>query len=123
MLLEMSVVFVKPRQGQHQYTRCPSESLTNQNQTKCIPSEYKFFKTTELQRIVATILSFLGCIYAVTYFGVFIWFRNTPMMKLSNLKLSIFQMLLHLSLNIHIGTIMFGQQRVVCYIHSTMGTF
>ena len=115
--------FVKPRQGQQQCTRCPTESFTNENQTKCIPFQYKYFKTNKLQRVMATIWSFLGCIYIVTYFGIFVWFRNTPMVRSSNLKLSIFQMLLHLSLNIHIVITMFDQQRVVCFIHSIIGFY
>lgn len=115
--------FVKPHKGQQQCTRCPSETLTNQNQTKCVPFEYKYFKANKLQMIVATILSFLGCIYTVTYLGIFIWFRNTPMVKASNLKLSIFQMLLHLFLSIHINITLLQQERVVCFIHSIMGYY
>ena len=115
--------FVKPRQGQQQCSRCPTETLTNQNQTNCMPFQYKYFKTNKLQRVVATILSILGCIYIATYFGIFVWFRNTPMVRSSNLKLSIFQMLLHLSLDIHIVITMFEQQQVVCFIHSIIGYY
>ena len=115
--------FVKPHQGQQQCTRCPSETLTNQNQTQCVPFKYKYFKANKLQMIIAAILSFVGVIYTVTYLGIFIWFRNTPMVKSSNLKLSIFQMLLHLSLNIHISITLLQQERVVCFIHSIMGYY
>ena len=115
--------FVKPHQGQQQCTRCPTESLTNQNQTKCILFQYKYFKTNKLQRVVATILSFLGCIYIATYIGIFAWLRNTPMVRSSNLKLSVFQMFLHLSLNIHIVITLFEQQRAVCFIHSIVGYY
>ena len=115
--------FVKPHQGQQQCTRCPSETLTNQNQTQCVPFQYKYFKANKLQMIIATILSFLGCVYTVTYLGIFIWFRNTPMVKSSNLKLSIFQMLLHLLLNIHIDITLLQQEQVVCFIHSIMGYY
>ena len=73
--------------------------------------------------IVATTLSFLGCVYTVTYLGIFIWFRNTPMVKSSNFKLSIFQMLLHLFLSIHINITLLQQERVVCFIHSIMGYY
>ena len=115
--------FVKPHHGQHQCNRCPSESLANQNQTKCVPFKYEYFQINELQMIVATIMSFLGCIYTATYLGIFICFRNTPTVKSSNIKLSAFQMLLHLSLNIHIAVTFFKQKRLACFIHSITGYY
>ena len=113
--------FVKPYQGQHECIRCSSESLTNQNRTNCVPFKYIYFQINELQMIVAIIMSFLGCIYTVTYLVIFIWFRNTPMVKSSNIKLSAFQMLLHLSLNIHITITFLKQEKVVCFIHCITG--
>ena len=115
--------FVKPVLGQHQCTKCSSESLPNQNQTKCIPFQYKYFTINKLQKTVAITLSSFGCIYASIYIGIFIWFCNTPMVKSSNLKLSIFQMLLHLSLNVHIAITLLEQERAVCFIHSIMGYY
>ena len=115
--------FVKPHQGQHECIRCPSESLANQNRTKCVPFEYKYFQINELQMIVAMIMSFLGSIYTVTYLGIFIWFRKTPMVKSSNIKLSAFQMFFHLSLNIHIAITFLEQEQVVCFIHSITGFY
>ena len=80
--------FVKPHHGQHQCNRGPPESLANQNQTKCVPFKYEYFRLNELQMIVAIIMSFLVCIYTVIYLGIFTCFQNTPIVKSSNVKLS-----------------------------------
>ena len=76
-----------------------------------------------MQKTVAITLSSFGCIYASIYIGIFIWFCNTPMVKSSNLKLCFFQMLLHLSLSVHIAITLLEQERAVCFIHSIMGYY
>ena len=61
-----------------------------------------------LQKTVAITLSSFG-IYA-SYIAIFTWFCNRAMVKLTNLKLSIFQMLLR-----YISITLLEQERPVCF--------
>ena len=116
--VKCSVGSVKPLPGQQQCFRCSENAAPNLNQTKCLSFEYKYYLVSFLNRVIAVILSSLGFIFGSLFLIVFLLYKNTPIVKASNLRLSIIQLLLHLILNYHLIITVFKQSYIVCLLHS-----
>ena len=110
--------YIKPTEGQTSCFKCQYDSIANINKTQCLPFIYKYFRITYSQRIVAAVLSILGCIYTTFTFAVFLYYKNTPIVKSSNFMLSIFQISLHAILSVHLAITILEQKQYICYMHS-----
>ena len=70
----------------------------------------------------ASALSILGCIYAIFILAVFLYNRNTSIVRSSNLTFSIFQIMFHIISNADLAIIILEQQ-YICYILSILGGY
>ena len=68
---------------------------------------YRYFELSDMQQIIAAVLCFMGSLYTSPYLGVFMYFKYTPVVRSSNLSLSIFQMVLHLLVNAQVALTVF----------------
>ncbi|XP_062906729.1 LOW QUALITY PROTEIN: extracellular calcium-sensing receptor-like [Mobula hypostoma] len=69
-------------------TKCPNDFWSNENHTSCIAKEIEYLSWTEPFGIALTILAVLGILITSFVLGVFIKFRNTPIVKATNRELS-----------------------------------
>ncbi|KAM5336792.1 extracellular calcium-sensing receptor isoform 1-T4 [Glossophaga mutica] len=68
--------------------KCPDDFWSNENHTSCIAKEIEFLSWTEPFGIALTLLAVLGIFLTAFVLGVFIKFRNTPIVKATNRELS-----------------------------------
>lgn len=78
---------------------------------------YENYKIAFTKIKAVIILTTLGIIYSSSYLLIFFIFKNTPLVKSSNFQLSVFQLVLHLSLNMQFIVAVLEQAKLVCYIH------
>ncbi|XP_072116410.1 extracellular calcium-sensing receptor [Mobula birostris] len=69
-------------------TKCPNDFWSNENHTSCIAKEIEYLSWTEPFGIALTIFAVLGILITSFVLGVFIKFRNTPIVKATNRELS-----------------------------------
>ena len=115
--------FVKPNEGQQLCTKCNFDAIANANQTKCLPFVFQYFEISDIQQVIAVVLCSLGSLYTSVFLGVFMYFKDTPVVRSSNLKLSVFQMVLHLLVNTQVVLTLLKQIQYVCILHSIMGGY
>ena len=115
--------FVKPNEGQQLCTKCNFDAIANANQTKCLPFVFQYFEISDIQQVIAVVLCSLGSLYTSVFLGVFMYFKDTPVVRSSNLKLSVFQMVLHLLMNTQVVLTLLKQIQYVCILHSIMGGY
>uniref|UniRef100_A0A672Z8K5 Olfactory receptor C family, r1 n=1 Tax=Sphaeramia orbicularis TaxID=375764 RepID=A0A672Z8K5_9TELE len=77
--------------------RCPSEFWSNTEQTVCIRHETDFLSFNETLGITLTTVAVSGVIVTTAVFVVFLYYRQTPMVRANNSELS-FLLLLSLKL-------------------------
>ena len=97
--------------------------MASANQTQCLPFVYQYFELSDMEQVIAAILCFMGSLYTSAYLGVLMYFRDTPVVRSSNLKLSVFQMVLHLLVNAQVALTFFKQIHYVCIMHSLLGGY
>ncbi|XP_037692651.1 extracellular calcium-sensing receptor [Choloepus didactylus] len=68
--------------------KCPDDFWSNENHTSCIAKEIEFLSWTEPFGIALTLFAVLGIFLTAFVLGVFIRFRNTPIVKATNRELS-----------------------------------
>ncbi|XP_054430947.1 extracellular calcium-sensing receptor isoform X2 [Pteronotus mesoamericanus] len=68
--------------------KCPEDFWSNENHTSCIAKEIEFLSWTEPFGIALTLFAVLGIFLTAFVLGVFIKFRNTPIVKATNRELS-----------------------------------
>ncbi|XP_044522678.1 extracellular calcium-sensing receptor isoform X2 [Gracilinanus agilis] len=68
--------------------KCPDDSWSNENHTSCIAKQIEFLSWTEPFGIALTLFAVLGIFLTSFVLGVFIKFRNTPIVKATNRELS-----------------------------------
>lgn len=68
--------------------KCPDDFWSNENHTSCIAKEIEFLAWTEPFGIALTLFAVLGIFLTAFVLGVFIKFRNTPIVKATNRELS-----------------------------------
>ena len=115
--------FVKSEEGQHVCSKCPADSIPNKNQTKCLNVEYTYFIISDFQQLVAVTLTSIGSVYTLCFLTVFLFYKNTPIVKTSNFRLSVCQILLHLIINIHMAMTILEQKKWICFTHSIAGGY
>ncbi|XP_028838854.1 extracellular calcium-sensing receptor [Denticeps clupeoides] len=69
-------------------TKCPNNSWSNGNHTSCFLKEIEFLSWTEPFGIALAFLAVLGIFLTAFVMGVFVRFRNTPIVKAANRELS-----------------------------------
>ncbi|MBN3326679.1 CASR protein, partial [Atractosteus spatula] len=69
-------------------TKCPNNSWSNENHTSCLLKEIEFLSWTEPFGIALTLFAVLGVFLTSFVLGVFVKFRNTPIVKATNRELS-----------------------------------
>ncbi|KAB5522251.1 hypothetical protein PHYPO_G00157440 [Pangasianodon hypophthalmus] len=69
-------------------TKCPNNSWSNGNHTSCFLKEIEFLAWSEPFGIALALLAVLGVLLTSFVMGVFLRFRNTPIVKASNRELS-----------------------------------
>ena len=115
--------YVKPNKGQISCFKCPNNSIANRNHTKCLPIVYKYYRINFLRQIVTYVLSSLGLVYTTFFLVVFLYHKNTPIVKSSNFMLSVLQITLHATFNIHLAITIFEQHQYICYVQSILGGY
>ena len=115
--------FVKTNEGQHGCSKCPTDSIPNKNKTKCLKVQYQYFIISDFQQLTAITLSSIGIVYTLCFLAVFLFYKNTPIVKSSNLTLSVFQVILHLIMSFHLGMTIFEQKKWICFTHSISGGY
>ena len=115
--------FVKSEEGQHICSKCPADSIPNKNQTKCLKVQYTYFIISDFQQLAAVTLSSIGSVYTLCFLAVFLFYKNTPIVKTSNFRLSVCQIILHLIINIHMAMTILEQKKWICFTHSIAGGY
>ena len=115
--------YVKPSFGQYLCSKCPEGTLVNQNQTDCLPLLYKHYVIPDTHKKIVWGMSVFGIWYISIFFGVFVYYKNTPMVKSSNFHLSVIQLLLHLTLNCQFLVTVFDQTYLLCVVQSVAGGY
>ncbi|XP_066507137.1 extracellular calcium-sensing receptor [Hoplias malabaricus] len=69
-------------------TKCPNDSWSTGNHTSCFLKEIEFLSWSEPFGIALALLAVLGVLLTSFVMGVFVRFRNTPIVKASNRELS-----------------------------------
>ena len=110
--------YAKELPGQDPCTKCDSAlSLPNKNRTKCVFFRYENYKIGFTKIKAAIILTTLGLIYSSSYLLIFFTFKTTSLVKSSNFQLSVFQLVLHVCLNMQFIVAVLEQAKLVCFIH------
>ena len=115
--------FFKTNEGQHDCSKCPTDSIPNKDQTICLKVQYKYFIISDFQQLTAIALSSIGIVYTLCFLAVFLFYKNTPIVKSSNLTLSVSQVILHLIMSFHLGMTIFEQTKWICFMHSISGGY
>ncbi|XP_014351121.1 extracellular calcium-sensing receptor [Latimeria chalumnae] len=68
--------------------KCPLDSWSNENHTDCIKKQIEFLSWTEPFGIALALFAVLGIFMTSFVLGVFVKFRNTPIVKATNRELS-----------------------------------
>ena len=115
--------YFKRDKGLHRCSKCNKTSDTNKNRTRCIEFTYKYFKIFRTTTTIVICLSSIGGIFSAFFIGIFFLHRDTPIVRSSNMTLSMFQLVLHLILNAHLVAASFEQFKYMCHIHSIVGPY
>lgn len=115
--------YVKPIKGPQQCSKCMYHSIPNRNFSRCLQFSYSYYSIKNRRKIAALTLSVSGIIYTSSFLVIFLWYKNTPLVKSSNLKLSVFQITLHLIMNIQIMMAILQQVQFVCVLHACIWSY
>ncbi|XP_030007224.1 extracellular calcium-sensing receptor-like [Sphaeramia orbicularis] len=91
--------------------RCPSEFWSNVDRTVCVPRQIDFLSFNESLGITLTTAAVSGVIVTTAVFVVFLYYRQTPMVRANNSELS-FLLLLSLKLCFLCSLVFIGRPSV-----------
>ncbi|XP_041654113.1 extracellular calcium-sensing receptor-like [Cheilinus undulatus] len=91
--------------------RCPSEFWSNVDQTACIPRQLDFLSFNETLGITLTTVAASGVVVTTAVFVVFLYYRQTPMVRANNSELS-FLLLVSLKLCFLCSLVFIGRPSV-----------
>ncbi|XP_068172589.1 extracellular calcium-sensing receptor-like [Antennarius striatus] len=91
--------------------RCPAEFWSNFDQTACIPRQLDFLSFNETLGITLTTAAVSGAVVTTAVFVVFLYYRQTPMVRANNSELS-FLLLLSLKLCFLCSLVFIGRPSV-----------
>lgn len=89
--------YVKENIGLLECHKC-QDLIQNTYKTQCMQFSYNYFSINSEQKVLVTVWSLLGCLYALFYFLVFLFYKITPLFKSPNSLLSLIQISLYLVL-------------------------
>ena len=115
--------YVKPIKGPQQCSKCMYDSIPNRNFSRCLQFSYSYYSIKNRLKIVALTSSVSGIIYTSSFLVIFLWYKNTPLVKSSNLKLSVFQIILHLIMNIQVMMAILQQMQFICVLHACIWSY
>ena len=113
--------YVKPFIGQELCKRCPQNYMTNGNKSKCMKIKLLTLDQFKETHVIYTI-STAGLILTVCFILTFIYSRNTPVVRSTNLNTSMIQLLTLLTLFI-LPNILVGEDTVIKCIVRVYGTW
>ena len=88
----------KSTAGNHKCENCQQGTLPSQDHTKCIPISRTFLKENNYGGKIIIAFSTIGIVLVLFLLSVLIAKRKTPVVRASNFKLSILQLLAHLAI-------------------------
>ncbi|XP_076002383.1 extracellular calcium-sensing receptor-like [Genypterus blacodes] len=91
--------------------QCPLEFWSNDKQTACIPQELDFLSFNESLGITLTTVAVSGAVVTTAVFVVFLFYRQTPMVRANNSELS-FVLLVSLNLCFLCSLVFIGRPSV-----------
>ncbi|XP_077945580.1 vomeronasal type-2 receptor 26-like [Gasterosteus aculeatus] len=94
-----------------QCVHCPSEFWSNAERTACIPRQLDFLSFNETLGITLTAVAVSGATVTTAVFVVFLYYRQTPMVRANNSELS-FLLLLSLKLCFLCSLVFIGRPSV-----------
>ncbi|TSK38411.1 Vomeronasal type-2 receptor 1 [Bagarius yarrelli] len=68
---------------------CPEDFWSNEDGTECIPKLIEFL-SHDAMGLTLTVIAIVGACVTLVIFGVFLYHRNTPMVRMNNSELSFF---------------------------------
>ncbi|XP_049431510.1 extracellular calcium-sensing receptor-like [Epinephelus fuscoguttatus] len=103
-------------------TSCPEDFWSSSQHDHCVPKKTEFLSYYEPLGICLTTASLLGTFICVVVLGIFIHYRNTPIVRANNSELS-FQLLLSLKLCFLCSLLFIGRPRLwTCQLrHAAFG--
>ena len=111
--------YYKNTTGQDKCLVCNrSTSLTNANRTKCLPFDYQYYQVKGKYSSIVKLLTTLGFLYSLSFLIIFVRYRNTPVVKSSNIPLTFTQIVLHFGQSCQLRLTLMKQSRTVCLLHS-----
>uniref|UniRef100_A0A3Q3MFH6 Olfactory receptor C family, r1 n=1 Tax=Mastacembelus armatus TaxID=205130 RepID=A0A3Q3MFH6_9TELE len=102
---------ISNKTGSPHCERCPSEFWSNANRTACIPRQLDFLSFNETLGITLTTAAVFGAMLTTAVFVVFLYYRQTPMVRANNSELS-FLLLLSLKLCFLCSLVFIGRPSV-----------
>ncbi|XP_026169703.1 extracellular calcium-sensing receptor-like [Mastacembelus armatus] len=102
---------ISNKTGSPHCERCPSEFWSNANRTACIPRQLDFLSFNETLGITLTTAAVSGAMVTTAVFVVFLYYRQTPMVRANNSELS-FLLLLSLKLCFLCSLVFIGRPSV-----------
>ncbi|XP_070825811.1 extracellular calcium-sensing receptor-like [Chaetodon trifascialis] len=102
---------ISSKTGSLHCDRCPSEFWSNVEQTACIPRQVDFLSFNETLGITLTTAAVSGATVTTAVFVVFIYYRQTPVVRANNSELS-FLLLLSLKLCFLCSLVFIGRPSV-----------
>ena len=94
-----------------------STSLTNANRTKCLPFDYQYYQVKGKYSSIVKLLTTLGFLYSLSFLIIFVRYRNTPVVKSSNIPLTFTQIVLHIGQSCQLLLTLMKQNHTVCLLH------
>uniref|UniRef100_A0A3Q1K6D2 G-protein coupled receptors family 3 profile domain-containing protein n=1 Tax=Anabas testudineus TaxID=64144 RepID=A0A3Q1K6D2_ANATE len=103
-------------------TSCPEDSWSSPQRDQCVPKKTEFLSYHEPLGICLTTASILGTFICAAVLGIFIYHRQTPIVRANNSELS-FQLLLSLKLCFLCSLLFIGRPRLwTCQLrHAAFG--
>ena len=90
-------------------------------QTKWLKFQYQYFIISDFRQLTAIALSAIGIVYTFCFLAVFLFYKDTPIVKSSNLTFSVLQLILYLIMTFHLGMTIFEQKKWICFMHNISG--
>ena len=90
---------IKPMYGNSSCVQCPTHTISNNLNTMCYDPYKPIFLKKNLTYVVCVTISIISIVLTIILVIVFLTYRNTPIGKSSNLAMTIFHLIINLSLH------------------------